>query len=422
MSSTNQKKKHPARCPECGETAYKHGTRNGKQRWRCRNCGLTFEYNPKRKILAIQEVEQFFRQFIDYITSPVPAQYFTESIPGSGRTFRRHNQFFWLVTVPKPKIPPYKPGELKQIYIDGTYVNGGCLLIAYDGHYILNWHWCYRETKADYMALLRGLPRPYMVITDGGMGAYSAIQEYYNRSKEGRKNPVRIQRCLVHVRNNIRRQTTRNPQTPPGQELYAFSRRITRINTIDQAIQFCLDVSEFGHRWRGWLAEKTWIRLKNGRRKWDFTHKRDVQAYNELVTLMQFRDPKNYDGGRLFAYLGIFGDDWKKQGAACTNNPLEGGVNSPVKMLSKAHRGAPPDHQRTLIDWYLYLRTYSPDDPVEIARAQDFGRANFEKAVKENTRQSNSGNHNIAGAPTAYDTGIDTEYQHSVGIRRGWLR
>lgn len=68
-----------------------------------------------------------------------------------------------------------------------------------------------------------------------------------------------------------------------------------------------------------------------------------------------------------------------------------------------------------MIDWWLYLHTQVPDDPLTIARHQDWGRAQLAKANAVTTNE-NSTDHHEDGRPALYDNDIDHEYNHSTGI------
>lgn len=57
-----------------------------------------------------------------------------------------------------------------------------------------------------------------------------------------------------------------------------------------------------------------------------------------------------------------------------TTNSLEGGINSPLKLLARNHRGMSKEHQRTAIDWWLASKTQLPADPVKTARQQRWGK------------------------------------------------
>ncbi|MBS5918641.1 MAG: transposase, partial [Varibaculum cambriense] len=112
-------------------------------------------------------------------------------------SWNRQNYWCWRVD---PVIEP--TGQIYDyIQIDGTYLPyGWCLLTAVNNGKVLAWQWCNQENKTAYKQLLKRLPEPLMVITDGQAGALSAIKDQWPNT--------RIQRCLVHIKRNIRTLTT----------------------------------------------------------------------------------------------------------------------------------------------------------------------------------------------------------------------
>ena len=62
------------------------------------------------------------------------------------------------------------------------------------------------------------------------------------------------------------------------------------------------------------------------------------------------------------------------------------------------------------------------DDPVEIARQQNWGQDALAKAqtLANQENQATSGHED--GRPATYDSAIDTAYNHSMGIRKGHIR
>ena len=102
-----------------------------------------------------------------------------------------------------------------------------------------------------------------------------------------------------------------------------------------------------------------------------------------------------------------------------TTNTLEGGINAEIKRLANAHRGLTLEHQRRMIDWWLYLKTELPDDPLEIARQCNWGQDQLAK-VNALIHKENHTNQ-LPGQPALYDQGIDVEYTHSIGIRKGQI-
>ena len=89
----------------------------------------------------------------------------------------------------------------------------------------------------------------------------------------------------------------------------------------------------------------------------------------------------------------------------------------PHKEPARRHRGLSLPHQRTVMDWWLYLHTEVPDDPVKIARDQRWGQDALSTATDLITHNTTATTNDI-GAPAEYDTAIDTSYQHNLGIQK----
>ena len=98
---------------------------------------------------------------------------------------------------------------------------------------------------------------------------------------------------------------------------------------------------------------------------------------------------------------------------------LEGGINAQLKLLARTHRGRSGERQRRMLDWWLYLKTELPDDPVRIARQSDWGQGQLAK-VSTLTQTENQADHET-GRPALYDNAIDTDYTHSIGIQKGQI-
>lgn len=59
---------------------------------------------------------------------------------------------FWYIPTPDP-VDPHRVFD--QIFIDGTRLSAGCLLIASTKTHIVNWVWVKEETTHDYIRLLK---------------------------------------------------------------------------------------------------------------------------------------------------------------------------------------------------------------------------------------------------------------------------
>lgn len=380
----------------------KNGTTSkGTTRWRCTTCNASSTRTTQTTAVKAAT----FRTFIDWTTSTRPLDDVAATQHVTARTLQRRFTWCWYIRVPHT---PYPHRVHDQIFIDGTYLAGGCLLIAATATHVIDWHWCRRETTASYTELLTGIAAPLLVTTDGGQGAQSAIKALWPATP--------IQRCLVHVQRVVRRHTTSKPRTPAGKTLYRLALKLTRIRDLDQAAAWITRLHDFGTVYDDYLNEKTAAdpRTTPGRRNWTWTHARVRKAHNSLLTV--------YRRGHLFNYLEIptrlpAGDTPPMFKA--TTNTLEGGVNAMIKNLARAHRGLTAEHQRTVIDWWLHLHTQIPDDTVRIAGDQRWGQAALAKAQGLLAAEDQSPSDD--GRPAFYDTAIDSTYQHSMGVRKGWV-
>ena len=169
----------------------------------------------------------------------------------STRTLQRKFDAFWLVDVPDPTIG-HTGRVYDQIFIDGTYTAGGCLIVAATLDHVIAWHWCKQETTHDYKRLLERIEAPLIAVIDGGRGATSAIKTCWPNTK--------IQRCLVHAQRRVRRYTTSRPRTDAGRTIYRLALKLTRITTLDEAAQWGAQLQEFHTLYKDWLNEKTQVK------------------------------------------------------------------------------------------------------------------------------------------------------------------
>ncbi|MFR9888219.1 IS256-like element ISCre1 family transposase, partial [Corynebacterium striatum] len=142
-----------------------------------------------------------------------------------------------------------------------------------------------------------------------------------------------------------------------------------------------------------------------------WTHVNVRKAYNSLNHLWR--------NDLLFVYLKPPKGVLEPHRIKSTTNSLEGGINAQLKLLARTHRGRRGEHQRKMLDWWLYLKTELPGDPIEIARQSNWGQNQLAK-VTTLTRNENQADYET-GQPALYDNGIDTEYTHSIGIQKGHI-
>ncbi len=343
------------------------------------------------------------RTFISWITGTRSLTELAKDHHCHRNTLSRKLTWCWRITTPPP-VNPYRVYD--QLFLDATFLASGCLLIASTRTHIINWCWARTENSAAYRELITTIPAPLMAVIDGGQGALSAITTLWPTTT--------IQRCLVHAQRAARRHTTSRPRTEAGRAIYRLALNLTKVTTLEQAADWAIQLHNYGSVYNRWLNEKTIIHDPVTRQHTQvFTHQRVRAAYNSLLSL--------YRRKLLFNYLAPPAGAIDPDGFASTTNTLEGGFNAPIKELARRHRGLSLPHQRTVIDWWLYLKTHTPDDPVEIARSQAWGQVALSTARDllnhENTHPDTHG----IGAPAGYDTGIDSRYQHSLSIQKGWV-
>ncbi|WP_290184867.1 IS1249 family transposase [Corynebacterium glaucum] len=390
--------KNRPRC-HCGAEMKRNGTTSkGTTRWRCKACG----FSTSKKRLDVTNAATF-AQFITHCTTTETLSATAKRLGVSHSTLKRRFTWCWLVDVPDPTID-HTGRVYDQIFIDGTYTAGGCLIVAATLDHVIAWHWCYRETSRDYQHLLSRIPAPLIVVLDGGQGAASAIKICWPTTK--------VQRCLVHAQRVVRRHTTSHPRTDAGQTIYRLALNLTQITTLDQAATWGGQLHEFSTIYQSWMNEKT--RSKDpatGMWVTTWTHPSVRKAYNSLHHLWR--------NNLLFVYLDPPEEVLDPARVKATTNSLEGGINAQVKALAYAHRGRTNEHQRRMLDWWLYLKTELPDDPIKIARQSNWGKDQLAK-VQILTHNENQADHET-GRPALYDNAIDTNYNHSIGIQKGHI-
>ena len=84
------------------------------------------------------------------------------------------------------------------------------------------------------------------------------------------------------------------------------------------------------------------------------------------------------------------------------------GINAQLKLLARTHRGRSGERQRRMLDWWLYLKTELPDDPVRIARQSDWGQGQLAK-VSTLTRNENQADHE-----TSTPSPLRQRYRHRL--------
>ena len=204
-------------CPVCSGPTKRSGTTSAKTpRWRCKVCGFSWTRSNNDARQAY-----WFKVFIDWLLQPAPLTQVAAAHHISRRILVRYFEPFWLVTVPVP----HEPERIyDQLFIDGTYFNKNCLLIASTSTHVTSWVWGFTESAWLYNKLFDTVGPPLVVTTDGAHGALKAIQQTWPTST--------IQRCLIHVQRTIFTYTTKRPQTTAGNPLKRLAVKCPRFSSV----------------------------------------------------------------------------------------------------------------------------------------------------------------------------------------------
>lgn len=96
-------------------------------------------------------------------------------MPGQGRTFRRQIADFWQIWPMPPKIET--PRDV--VFIDGIYLaKKACILICFDGEYVLGWYLCRSEQSRSWQALMQRIATLVVVVSDGRPGLRKALKKF----------------------------------------------------------------------------------------------------------------------------------------------------------------------------------------------------------------------------------------------------
>ncbi|KFI61001.1 IS3509a transposase [Bifidobacterium cuniculi] len=270
---------------------------------------------------------------------------------------------------------------------------------------VLSWQWAASGNTQAYQALPGHVRRADAVCCDGAAGAIGAIRIRWPKA--------RIQRCLVHVQRDGRRDLTAHPRTVPGRELREPCLRLGGIRGIKDAAQWAVDLHDWHERHRDFLLERSWATD-------DPTHPRALEGHTWWWTHLRvrracFRLEHLTGDAMLFAFLDPQATVPGTIGA--TANMIEGGINAGLKRLLDLHRGLSQDHMRRAAEWYLYLHSRNPDPYRVLAGHPAAGDGTAPEPRPATDDRLGTG----IQMPGANPDNIDA-YEDGFGIRKGWVR
>ena len=232
-----------------------------------------------------------------------------------------------------PTVPIRSKGKV-HLLIDGSYFPKDLCLILYYDH-DLRYVQLYRQTDQESYKQIRedldNLRRlgvdVYSVTCDGHKAILKAITKAY-------PNAI-IQRCLVHVKRQVKNYLSQAPLLVAGQQLLDISKKITAIKTQEQCGLWLLSMKQWEHQYLAFVKEKSFN--PDTGRYW-YRHKNLHAAYALIVKAIP----------NMFHYL----DDSEIPN---TTNRLENYFKHLKEKLT-LHSGLRIDSKRNFIKWYLHLK------------------------------------------------------------------
>lgn len=317
-------------CPYCTSRASKYGkTKAGSQRWRCSCCGNTFTEK-------IDATAKNLKIFLNWLFG----KGVQTDMPGNGRTFRRKVAKFWTLW----PLPPKMEKTYDVLYLDGIYLSRKlCVLICSSDEVVLGWYVCRYEHSKAWMALMKRIAAPRVVISDGGSGFTKALRTVWPHTSH--------QRCLFHVFAQVRRYTTRFPKTLAGQELYSLAKDLFTVKDMDAAYVWIDALLAWRQRHDSFLQEMTVDEMGNKHS----THERLLKAEASLWCLVR--------NNTVFTYL-----EFVDITVSPYNNRLEGGVNAQLRAMLRNHRGLPLERRLKAVYWWCYMHSHRQLSVPELLR------------------------------------------------------
>jgi len=317
-------------CAVCGGKTKGHGkTSSGKRRWQCMSCGAT-------SVVSLDSIVFLLRLFINWLLSKKTQQ----EMGMSARTFRRKTARFWSIWPVAPMCD-----EIHHVlYVDGIWLKRTCvILIACTDKHIVGWHLARSENAEAWIALMSRIAPPDVVVTDGGGG--------FEKARKIAWPNTRVQRCVFHAFNQVKRCTTTRPRTQAGVDLYALSKKLLAVNNLDEAAQWMALFASWCSEYETFLKEKT---IVDGRPQ--YKHERLRKAKRSLEKLVRSQT--------LFTYL----DEQLVEGGivSAMNNPIEGGVNRQIRAVLNEHRGLRLDRMIKAVFWYCHEHLECPMQSARI--------------------------------------------------------
>jgi len=299
------------------------GKQQGKQRYKCKNCGVFFTNSNKPQKLRNRFI--WFKKWV------IERQTYKTLTRDSGYSKDTLQRTFYTLLNEAPKIKIIKRDNI-NLRMDGTYFKQFCL-IAYqddfDGYTQLirfsnGEH--YEEIKEDLNNMIKLGLKLESITTDGHKGALKAIKKTCPE--------IIVQRCLIHIQRMCLLWLTRYPKHISGQELRSLVLMLLKIKTNNDKLYWVKLLEQWYVKHKGYINEKTYHDATN--RYW-YTHKLLRRSYQTIKRALP----------NMFHYI-------NNSLIPATNNGIEG-YFSHLKNHLDLHRGLNLKNRINFIKWYIHF-------------------------------------------------------------------
>ena len=319
----NIKKK---RCWACGSLdTIKWGKQQGKQRFKCKNCGILFTFQNKNVSKSNRFV--WFKKWV------VGRRTIDDLVKESGYSKRTLKRYFSSYLSKPPTLSVY-PSQKVNLLIDGTYFNNDICLVLYrdntikftqlyrfsDGEH-------YSEIKEDLLNLLNLGVNIESVTCDGHKSILKAVNEVLPDAV--------LQRCLVHIQRDCRVWLTKNPKSLAGLDLKQITSKLHKIKTHYQLSLWLLEFHNWYAEYQDYINQKSYNPETD--RYW-YTHKMVRRSFMTIKRALP----------NMFHYL-------DNPRIPKSSNSIESFFGH-MKGHLNIHRGLSYSHRKQYLMWYLYFK------------------------------------------------------------------
>lgn len=315
------------RCWSCGSLAViKWGVQQGKQRFKCKNCGIFF--TRVNRHVSEKNREVWFREWI------VGKQTFAQLVSRSGYSERTLKYYFYDCLERYPRWQIHKR-ERVNLLIDGTYFTNKLCLVLYRDDRVKATLF-YRLTDGEWEEELR---EDIANIINLGITIESVtcdgLRNILRAVRNTSPNTV-IQRCLAHIQRESLHWLTKHPQSQAGYELKEIIKRLHTIDNRDKWGYWIVDMVKWYERHECFVNAKT---FKPDTKRYWFTHRNVRKAFIHIKRALP----------NMFHYL-------DNPNIQKTTNGLESFFGH-LKQNISLHRGLSKTHYKNYVKWYLFFKS-----------------------------------------------------------------